>query len=180
MSVENQHESEPQRVSRGARLAIDVGMARVGVAISDPDGILASPVETLARDKSKNYRIGGKIPAQLPTDIAALVELIDERFVQIIYIGLPKHLSGQSGTSTEMALTYAHLLAQLVPGTPIAMIDERMTTVTAHQALHASGKSSKKHRAVVDQVAAVVMLEAALDFEKNHGVRAGTDLAQCV
>lgn len=180
MSVNNTDMTEPRRVARGARLAIDVGMARVGVAISDPDGILASPVETLARDKSKNYRIGGKVPAQLPTDIAALVEIVEDRFVAVIYIGLPKHLSGQSGASTEMAVTYAHLLSQVIPGTEIRMIDERMTTVTAHQALHASGKSSKKHRAVVDQVAAVVMLESALDYEKKNGTRAGDPLAAFV
>lgn len=170
-------ESEPRRVERGARLAIDVGMARVGVAISDPDGILASPVETFARDKSVGYEIGGRVPVNPPKDIAGIAEVIEERFVRVVYIGLPKQLSGAKGDSVKMALTYAHLLSQVAGGVEIRLIDERMTTVTAHQALHAAGKSSKKHRSVVDQVAAVIMLETALETEKRSGQRAGSLLS---
>lgn len=178
MSVSGMSESEPQRVQRGARLAIDVGMARVGVAISDPDGILASPVDTFKRDKSVGYAIGGKIPAVLPTDIAAIAEVIEERFVVVVYIGLPQQLSGAKGQSVNMALTYAHLLSKVSPDVEIRMIDERLTSVSAHQALHASGRSSKNHRSVIDQVAAVIMLETAMETEKRQGNRAGTPLSE--
>ncbi len=171
---------EPQRVERGARLALDVGMARVGVAASDPDGILASPVATLNRDKSVGYAIGGKIPSVLPKDIQELLTLIEDRFIKVVYIGLPQQLSGAKGQSVEMALTYAHLLQQVAPEVEIWMIDERMTTVTAHQTLHAVGKKTKSHRAVVDQVAAVVMLETALETEKRQGARAGKPLADLI
>lgn len=174
MSQPELNESEPRRVERGARLAIDVGMARVGVAISDPDGILASPVETFKRDKSVGYAIGGRVPNVLPTDIVGIAEVIEERFVRVVYIGLPQQLSGAKGQSVDMALTYAHLLSQVSRGVEIRLIDERLTSVSAHQALHAAGRSSKSHRSVIDQVAAVIMLETALETEKRSGTRAGT------
>lgn len=176
MTYAELNEGEPRRVARGARLAIDVGMVRVGVAASDPDGILASPVETLARDRSITYTRGGKIPGVLPKDIAALRDIAEERFIHVIYLGMPKHLSGSQGASADMALDYGDLLSKVIPGVEIRYVDERMTSVTAHQALHASGKSSKKHRSVVDQVAAVIILETALETEKKSGERAGTAL----
>ncbi|WP_435299984.1 Holliday junction resolvase RuvX [Timonella sp. A28] len=174
MAFYNGESVEPQPIARGARLAVDVGTVRVGVAASDPDGILASPVATLQRDRSVTYTIGGKIPAALPSDITAIRELVEERWIKVIYIGLPKHLSGNQGSSAQMALTYADLIKRVVPEVEVRLIDERMTTVTAHQALHSSGKNSKKHRSVVDQVAAVVMLETALETEKRTGERAGS------
>ncbi len=180
MTFEQSIAGEPRRIERGARLAIDVGLARVGVAASDPDGILASPVATLNRDKSVGYAIGGRIPSVLPKDIRELVDIVEDRFIKIVYIGLPQQLSGAKGQSVDMALTYAHLLQQAAPEVEIWMIDERMTTVTAHQTLHAAGKKAKSHRAVVDQVAAVVMLETALETEKRQGVRAGKPLADLI
>lgn len=180
MSVNQFDGDEPQRVERGARLAIDVGMVRVGVAISDPDGILASPVDTFQRDKSIGYAIGGKVPSIMPKDISAIAEVIEERFVRVVYIGLPQQLSGAKGQSVDMALTYADLLSKASPSVEIRLIDERLTSVTAHQTLHAAGKKMKNHRQVIDQVAATVMLEAAMDTEKRSGARAGQTLRSFV
>ena len=180
MSTPDVFDGEPQRVARGARLAIDVGMVRVGVAASDPDGILASPVETLPRDRSVTYSVGGKIPATLPKDVAAIRDIAEERFVHAIYVGMPKHLSGAEGASAQMAVTYADLLARVIPGVEVFLIDERLSSVTAHQVLHASGKKMKNHRAVVDQAAAVVILESALEVEKRSGARAGRPLRDVV
>lgn len=180
MSVDQFGVGEPPRIARGARLAVDVGMVRVGVAISDPDGILASPVGTFQRDKSVGYAIGGKVPAQMPKDIAAIAEVIEERFVEVVYVGLPKKLSGAKGQSVEMALTYAYLLSIAANGVEVRMIDERFTSVTAHQTLHAAGKKMKNHRQVIDQVAATVMLENAMETEKRQGFRAGDSLIDLV
>jgi len=155
----------PEPVVRGARLAVDVGSVRVGVASSDPDGLVATPVATLARDTSGKGR--------LPTDIASLVGEVGERRVGVVYVGLPRHLSGSEGAATQAARAYAVQLAQAISPVPVRMVDERMSTVTAHQALHASGRSGRSHRQVVDQAAAVVILQSALDAESATGRRPG-------
>ncbi|GII99034.1 putative Holliday junction resolvase [Sediminihabitans luteus] len=154
---------------RGARLAVDVGAVRVGLAASDPDGLVATPVETLARDTPK--AVGGVTP--VPADVARIVDEVAERFARVVYVGLPRHLSGAEGAASEHARAYAARLAGLVAPVEVRMVDERMSTVTAHQALHASGRAGRKHRAVVDQAAAVVILQSALDVERGRGVRAG-------
>lgn len=147
---------------RGARLAVDVGAVRVGVAASDPDGLIATPVETLARDTTARR-----------TDLAALVKEVTERRAAVVYVGLPMHLSGKEGAASDAARAYAGELAALVSPVEVRLVDERMSTVSAHQALHAAGRAGRKHRQVVDQVAAVVILQSALDLERSRETRAG-------
>ncbi|MGV8977539.1 MAG: Holliday junction resolvase RuvX [Cellulomonas sp.] len=154
-------------VTRGPRLAVDVGSVRVGLASSDPDGLIATPVDTLARDTAR--RGAGK----LPTDLARIVTEVRERGAAAVYIGLPRHLSGLEGASSAAARGYAVALAQAVAPVGVWLVDERLSTVTAHQALHASGRSGRHHRKVIDQVAAVVILQAALDAERATGQRSG-------
>lgn len=166
--------NEPAPLPRGPRLGVDVGGVRVGLAASDPDGIMANPVETLTRDRSISYTSGGAIPRVLPTDIARIVAEVQERSAAVVYIGQPRHLSGAQSDSSAISGAYGDLLARLIAPVPVRFVDERLTTVSAHQALHASGRAGKKHRGVVDQVAAVIILETALNSEKNTGKRAGT------
>lgn len=154
-------------VVRGARLGVDVGSVRVGLAASDPDGLVATPVATLARDTRS------PAPGALPADQAQIVAELGERGAAVVYVGLPRHLSGQEGAAAEAARAYAGALAQAVAPVPVRLVDERMTTVTAHQALRASGRSGRRHRAVVDQAAAVVILQTALDAERSSGRRPG-------
>ena len=154
-------------VTRGVRLAVDVGSVRVGLASSDPDGIIATPVATLARD---TVRAGlGK----LPTDVARIVTEVSERRAAVVYVGLPRHLSGAEGSAAEAARGYSVALARAIAPVGVWLVDERLSTVTAHQALHASGRPGRLHRQVVDQAAAVVILQAALEAERATGLRSG-------
>ncbi|MFD5214874.1 Holliday junction resolvase RuvX [Microbacterium sp. NPDC058345] len=142
---------------RGVRLGIDVGKARVGVARCDPDGMLAVPVETVPRSDDSVDRI-----AQL----AAEWEPIE--FV----VGLPVNMRGEETLSTTDARAFAAALG-VRTGIDVRLVDERLSTVTAHAALRSSGRSQKKSRSIVDQVAAVVLLQHAVDTEKSTGTPAG-------
>lgn len=131
----------------GVVLAVDVGTVRVGVAASDPHRVLASPVET--------------VPAPGLERVAALAA---ERAAVLVVVGLPTSLSGASrSASADMARSYAAALAPLVAPVPVELVDERLTTVTATGVLRTAGRRGKKARAVVDQVAAVALLQAVLD-----------------
>jgi putative Holliday junction resolvase len=131
---------------RGVVLAVDVGTVRVGVAASDPGRVLASPVET--------------VPAP---GLARVAELVTERQAVRVLVGLPTSLSGQaSSASAEMARAFAAELSEAVE-VPVELVDERLTTVVAAAALRASGKRGKQARAVVDQAAAVALLQGWLD-----------------
>lgn len=145
----------------GVRLGIDVGKARVGVARSDPDGLLATPVETVARD------LGGD------TDIAAIAAIAAEIGVVELVVGLPIALSGKDTASTQDAREFAARLTAAT-GLPGRLVDERLTTVTAHSALRSAGKRQKQTRSIVDQVAAVILLQYALDAERGSGRAPGT------
>lgn len=142
---------------RGVRLGIDVGKARVGVSRCDPDGMLAVPIETVPRSE---------------TSLARLAELSAEYEPMEFVVGLPVNMQGADTASTTDAREFAHALMQLT-GVPVRMIDERLSTVTAHAALRSSGRSQKKSRSIVDQVAAVVLLQHAIDIEKSTGNPAG-------
>jgi putative Holliday junction resolvase len=142
----------------GTRLGIDVGTARVGVARSDPHGILATPLETVPRARGALARV-----AELAVEYDA-IELI---------VGLPIALSGRDTASTDDARAFAAQLAA-VQGAPVRLVDERLSTVSAHSALRASGRNAKNSRSVVDQVAAVIILQHALDFERSAGEPPGT------
>ncbi|MFC7406167.1 Holliday junction resolvase RuvX [Georgenia alba] len=146
---------------RGVRVAVDVGSVRVGVARSDPDGILATPVVTIVRDS-----------AAPDADLARIADVVAEQHALEVLVGLPRSLSGRSGPAARTARAYARRLAGALD-VPVRLVDERLTTVTAHQALHAAGRSSRTHRQVVDQVAATVILEQALETERRTGEPAG-------
>ena len=137
----------------GARLGVDVGKVRIGVARSDLHGMLATPVETVPRGHGDLVRI-----AQLAAEIDA-VEIV---------VGLPIALSGRDTPSTDDARAFAAQIARDL-GIPVRMVDERLSTVSAHSALRASGRNAKNSRSVVDQVAAVIILQHALDFERAAG-----------
>lgn len=158
---------------RGARLGVDVGKARIGLAASDPDGLIATPVETVPRVLDG----GGAAPGQVTADVARIVAEAADRFAAVVYVGLPRHLSGAEGAATADARGFAGLLAAALAaageGAQVRLVDERMTTVTAHQALYASGRKGRKHRSVIDQAAAVIILQSALDAERASGGRAG-------
>jgi len=149
-------------VRRGVRLGVDVGSVRVGVARSDPAGILATPVETLRRD------------VRASTDVSRLAVLVREWDVLEVVIGLPVTLSGVEGAAAEAARGYADAVAQAVAPVPVRLVDERLSTVTATTALRGAGVAGRRHRGVVDQAAAVVILQSALDAEKASGQAPGS------
>ncbi|WP_279325064.1 Holliday junction resolvase RuvX [Arthrobacter glacialis] len=144
---------------------MDVGMVRVGLASCDPDGILATPVKTLSRDLKKN------------SDIKVLVKEAAARGVCQIFVGLPRTMKGEEKASAQMARSYAQLLTQALAAAelavPVMLVDERLTTVSAHTALHNAGVSSREHRKVVDQVAAVEILQHAIDMQKARNANVG-------
>ncbi|MGC5627868.1 Holliday junction resolvase RuvX [Georgenia sp. Z1344] len=177
---------------RGVRIGVDVGTVRVGVSRCDPDGVLASPVATLARDA------GG-------ADQREIARLVAETGAIEVVVGLPRSLDGKVRASARAATDYAATLAGIIvagtgtgtgtgtatatgtgtaDGTPTAttsstgaatdgvavrLVDERLTSTSAHRAMHASGRPGRRHREVVDQVAAVLILESALDVERATG-----------
>ncbi|UCR89579.1 Holliday junction resolvase RuvX [Mycetocola spongiae] len=143
----------------GVRVGIDVGKARIGVARSDRDGLLATPIETVAR-------------AEDGSDITTICGHLAELSPVEIVIGLPLSLSGAETPSTADARAFAAQLAATTP-IPVRLVDERLSTVTAHSAMRSAGKSQKKSRSVIDQVAAVIILQHALDTERGRGVPPG-------
>ncbi|MEV2253677.1 Holliday junction resolvase RuvX [Streptomyces sp. NPDC050147] len=145
---------------RGRRLAVDVGDARIGVASCDPDGILATPVETVP---------GRDVPAAQ----RRLKQLVDEYEPIEIIVGLPRSLKGGEGPAAVKVRAFTQDLAHLVAPIPVRLVDERMTTVTASQGLRASGVKSKKGRSVIDQAAAVIILQQALESERASGKAPG-------
>lgn len=144
----------------GARLAFDVGRVRIGVARCDEQAILSVPVTTLKRD-----RFGA--------DLEEAADLIEEYHAMEAVVGLPRRMDGGSSTSTEDARRWAHELARLVTPTSVRLVDERLSTVTAHRELHESGRTEASFRKVVDQAAAVVILDQALDTERTTNAPAG-------
>lgn len=142
---------------RGTRLGIDVGKARIGVARCDPDGMLAVPVETVPRSESSIDRIQQLVQEWEPLEVV---------------VGLPVNMRGEDTPSTTDAREFAVAIARR-SGVAVRMVDERLSTVTAHAALRSSGRSQKKSRSIVDQVAAVVFLQHAVDTEKSTGRPAG-------
>ena len=135
---------------RGRRLGVDVGSVRIGVAVSDPDGILATPVETVRRDRTDRH-------------MRRLTQLVSELEVVEVVVGLPRPLADRTGASAEDAITVAEELARRVGPTPVRMADERLTTVTAQRALREAGVRAKGQRAMIDQAAAVGILQSWLD-----------------
>lgn len=139
---------------RGVRLGVDVGSVRIGVSRSDRDGLLATPVETVDAGK------GGPGAA-----VARIVELAAEVEAMELVVGLPRGLSGTEGRAAAAARAFAEPLAAASP-VPVRLVDERLSTVSATAALRGSGVPGRRQRAVVDQAAAVVILQSALDAER--------------
>ncbi len=162
-----------QGLPRGARVGVDVGSVRVGLAASDPDGIVATPVETVPRDTAGWTRYTRAQAAPPPADVVRIAAEAADRSAAVVYVGLPRHLSGAEGSASQAARVYAGALASAAAPIEVRLVDERMSTVSAHQALHASGRSGRRHRQVVDQAAAVVILQSALEAERAGGSRAG-------
>lgn len=145
---------------RGCRIAIDVGDARIGVASCDPDGLIATPVETVP---------GRDVPAAR----RRIAQIVEEYEPIEVLVGLPRSLNGREGQAAAKARGFAQDVAQIISPVPVRLVDERMTTVTATQGLRASGVKAKKGRSVVDQAAAVVILQSALETERVSGKEPG-------
>lgn len=138
----------------GVRLGLDPGDARIGVARSDPSGFLATPVETVARGAG---------------DLDRIVAILAEEDAVELVVGLPRSLSGGEGPAAAKVREFASALARRVAPVPVRLCDERLTTVTAEGMLRERGHKGSKRRAVVDQAAAVVILQQALDTERSTG-----------
>jgi putative Holliday junction resolvase len=143
---------DPRRDERV--LGVDVGTVRVGVAMSDPTGTIASPLETLKRARDES-------------DLDRLAALVAEHEVSEVVVGEPRHLSGASGASADDAAAYARALAGRIGNVPVHLVDERLSTVTASQHLRAGGRDSRAQRSVIDQAAAVVILQHFLDSRRS-------------
>jgi putative Holliday junction resolvase len=151
---------------QGVKLGVDVGTVRVGVAICDRDSILATPYKTLDRNARKN------------SDIRVIANLVEELGAVQVIVGLPRTMKGEERSSAEMARDYALLLAAELAArsldVPVNLVDERLSSVTAHRNLHEAGMSSRNHRKVVDQVAAAGILQHAIDMQKARGADVGS------
>ena len=150
----------------GRRLAVDVGKARIGVAISDVHAILASPLATVARTSDTQICI-----AEILALAANEGELLE------IYIGVPINLKGQATESTEDALLFAEAISTSASA-EVLLIDERLTTSMANSQLLQVGKSQKSARSTIDQMAAVAILEYALSVERNSGQKPGLTVTE--
>jgi putative Holliday junction resolvase len=140
----------PPDPGRGRRLGIDVGTVRIGVASSDPDGILATPVETVRRDRTDKH-------------LRRLARLVTEMDVVEVVVGLPRTLAERTGPSAVDAIAVADALAARIAPIPVRLADERLTTVTAQRELREAGIKAKGQRAMIDQAAAVGILQTWLD-----------------
>ncbi len=139
------------------RIGVDVGTVRIGVARSDPHGMLATPVETVPRGAGDIDRI---------RELALEIDAIE------VVVGLPLALSGRETASTADARAFALALASRLD-VPVRVVDERLSSVSANSALRASGRTAKNSRSVVDQVAAVIILQHALDVERSAATAPG-------
>jgi putative Holliday junction resolvase len=139
-------------MQRGRRIAFDYGDVRIGVAASDADSIVCSPLTTLkATDKSL---------------LKSISEILAELDPVQIFVGKPALLSGKEGAATDKALEFADLLRGIT-GVEIVMVDERLSTVTAARNLRDSGKTARESKASIDMAAAVGILEFAIELEKR-------------
>jgi len=151
-------------VRQGVRLGLDPGDARIGVARSDPSGLLATPVETVARGRGDLARIAEIVVEEQDGD--------PERVLEVV-VGLPRSLSGGEGPAAAKVREWARRLARGLAPVPVRLADERLTTVSAEAMLRDRGRSGAKRRAVVDQAAAVVILQHVLDTERASGTAPG-------
>ena len=145
----------PRQPNKKVRaLGLDLGTKRIGVAVSDSEGLLATPIEVIFRQKDARQ------------DYFAVVELVKEWEVNIVVVGMPYSLDGQEGPMAQKTLEEVKSLSDILP-VPVVTYDERLTTVTAERSLREQGVSSKEGRKVIDQLAAAVLLQAWLDKQQT-------------
>ncbi|MET7708593.1 Holliday junction resolvase RuvX [Micromonospora sp. NPDC005189] len=149
------------KMTRGVRIGVDVGQVRVGISRSDPDGILATPLVTLARDLTA-------APDAVPSDLAQLAALVAEHEAVQVVVGLPVNLAGKHGPAAIHVKAYADRLVDVIAPVPVTLTDERMSTVVASRRLAERGVRGKRQRAVVDQAAAVEILQSWLDAQRRR------------
>lgn len=140
----------PDDPGRGRRLGVDVGTVRIGVAVSDPDGVLATPVETVRRERGTGH-------------LRRLSTLVEELQVVEVVVGLPRTLADRAGASADDAVAVADALAGRIAPVPVRLADERLTTVSAARSLREAGVRAKDQRGKIDQAAAVAILQGWLD-----------------
>ena len=145
----------------GVRIGVDAGDARIGIAQSDPSGMLATPVETVPRGAG---------------DLARIRDIVVGSSAVEVIVGLPRSLSGGEGPAAVKVREFAKALAEVVAPVSVRLCDERLSTVTAENVLRGQGRKGQKRRAVVDQAAAVVILQSALDTERSSGAAPGETL----
>lgn len=143
-----------------ARLGIDWGKARIGVAASGARTSFAYPVET--------------VPAG-PQEFARLAEIVAEYEPGVVYVGLPVNLKGELGPAAQYVTDKARCLAERID-VPVRLVDERMSTAAASRNLGSVGRNTRSQRGIIDQAAAVEILQAALDAEERTGSPAGEPL----
>lgn len=161
MSAPNADRPGENDPGAGRRLAVDVGSVRVGLALSDPTPFLATPLVTLSRD------------AREDRDLDQLAALVVEHDVVEVIVGLPRTLADRHGASAEIAVSYAGKIIDRVAPVPVRLADERLTTVSAARMLAQRGVKGRKQRAVVDQAAAVEILQGWLDSRAAYLAREG-------
>ena len=143
----------------GVRIGIDVGSVRIGVARSAPAGTLAVPVDTVKRGKG---------------DLGSICAIAVEYEALEILVGLPLGLSGKAGAAAEIAQRFAADLALEAAPIPVRLVDERLTTVQAQRGFQESGVTTRQGRSIVDQAAAAIIVQHALDSERQTGEPLGT------
>lgn len=147
----------------GTRLGIDWGKARIGVAACNAGVSFAYPVET--------------VPAG-PEEIRRLKAIVEEYEPEVVYIGLPLTLAGERSYAAQFVLGKAAQLARAIAPTLVRLVDERMSTASASRSLVDAGRSTRHHRRVIDQAAAVEILQRALDHEERTGEVVGEEVNQ--
>lgn len=160
----------------GVRLGIDVGKVRIGVARSDAMGMLATPVATVPRSLPLAQQ---QLPAELSADLEQICAIAVSANAKHVCVGLPLNLQGAHTPATADAIHFATQLAKALKPhqIPVFLVDERLSTKTAQQQLQQAGKSVKNSRELIDQAAAVIILQQALDIEKISGKPAGAPVA---
>jgi putative Holliday junction resolvase len=149
----------------GVRLGIDVGDVRIGVAVCDSAGLIATPLETVAAGSGALDR---------------LLDLVDEQQPIEVVVGHPRSMSGNVGPAALKAESFAETLSSALASRakpiPVRLVDERLTTVSAERVLRERGRKGARRRLVVDQVAAVVILQHAIDSERSAGRPPGEEV----
>ncbi|SDL71488.1 Holliday junction resolvase RuvX [Tessaracoccus oleiagri] len=141
-----------------ARLGVDWGKARIGIAAAGARTSFAYPVQTVTAG---------------PAELGALRAVVEEYEPGIVYVGLPINLRGEYGPAAEFVIARARALADSIAPTEVRLVDERMSTAAASRSLGSAGRSTRSQRGIIDQAAAVEILQAALDAEARTGLPAG-------